>query len=103
LRSLVNFLTHPMELYYVLRSRLNGQFLVAHPSTDAQQNYVLVFKADYDALSYLNAHAANAQEQLATECLSASQLKANLSRWGFQGIGLVDDPMLPSIQFLELA
>lgn len=92
-----------MELYYVLRSRLNGQFLVAHPDASAQQSYILVFRADYEALSYLNTHAAKTQEHLATECLSASQLKANLNRWGFQGIGLVDDPILPAIQFLELA
>jgi hypothetical protein len=91
-----------MELYYVLRSRMNGQFLVAHPDVNPQQRYILVFKADYEAMSYLNAHAAKTQEQLATECLSASQLKANMDRWGFQGIGLVEDPLLPSIQFLEL-
>jgi hypothetical protein len=90
-----------MELYYVLRSRLNGQFLVAHPDPDSQQNYVLVFKADYEALSYLNTHAAIAQDQLAVECLTAPQLRTNLDRWGFQGIGLVQDPIIPSIQFLE--
>jgi hypothetical protein len=89
-----------MELYYVLRSRLNGQFLVAHPDPDAQQKYVLVFKADYEAMSYLSAHGATAQAQLAVECLSAAQLRINLDRWGFQGIGLVEDPILPSIQFL---
>jgi hypothetical protein len=92
-----------MELYYVLRSRLNGQFLVAHPNGPEDKSYVLVFKADYDALSYLNTHAAQSKEQLTTESLSASQLRANMDRWGFQGIGLVEDPILPGIQFLELA
>jgi hypothetical protein len=52
-------------------------------------------------MSYLSTHSAAAQAQLAVECLSAAQLRTNLDRWGFQGIGLVEDPILPSIQFLE--
>lgn len=93
------------QLYYLLRSRADGRYLAAHlPSPDSaspQTGFLLVFKADYDALSYLNTHAADLGDQFAIETVTPSSLKPLLSRWNFQGLGMVDDPRLPEIEFFN--
>lgn len=94
---------------YLLRSRADGSYLVAYPNGPAPASpdappptgYLLVFSADYDALSYLNTHSPEVADQFAVESLVASQLKPVLTRWGFQGIGMVSDPRLPQVEFLK--
>ncbi|MEY3827697.1 MAG: hypothetical protein RLZZ148_2517, partial [Cyanobacteriota bacterium] len=50
--------------------------------------------------SYLNTHAGGLAAEFSVESLSGSQLKAVLKRWGFQGIGVVNEPLEPRIKFL---
>jgi hypothetical protein len=88
------------QSYYLLRTKQDGRHLAAR---DEDKTYLLLFTADYDALSYLNAHAGEASDRFALETISATQLKAALSRWGFTGIGLVRDPLLPHIDFMNQA
>ncbi len=98
------------QTFYLIRSRADGQYLVARPQrkTDDGENrshpgYVLLFKEHFDALSYLNTHGAEVVEQFAVESMPGSQLGNLLNRWGFLGIGLVQDPLVPQIQFLQQA
>lgn len=96
------------QLYYLLRSRLDGSYLAAHPqgaspSRDNQPaaGFLLVFTADYDALSYLNAHAPDLGDKFAVETVTPTTLKPLLQRWGFQGLGMVQDPRVPQIEFFN--
>ncbi|QQE65942.1 hypothetical protein GFS31_26340 [Leptolyngbya sp. BL0902] len=92
------------QLYYLLRAQADGRYLVARPRTEdpAQSGgFLLVFKADYDALSYLNAHAPDLSEQFSVEAITPPNLKPLLSRWNFQGLGMVNDPRLPQIDFFN--
>jgi hypothetical protein len=59
-----------------------------------------LFKEHYDALSYLNTHAAGVSDRFSVESIPATQLKSIMQRWGFKGLGLVQDPLEPQIQFL---
>ncbi|PSF35702.1 hypothetical protein C7H19_15815 [Aphanothece hegewaldii CCALA 016] len=90
------------ETYYAIRSRHDGQYLVARiPNPDnTQSNYLLVFRENFDALTYLNKYAKDLAQQFSLESLSTTQLKGVLQRWGFKGIGLVEEPLEPKIQFL---
>jgi hypothetical protein len=91
------------ETHYLLRSRQDGQYLVARlrqGETETPANYVLLFQESYDALSYLNTHARDLAANFAVETLSGTQLKGLMQRWGFQGIGLVSEPLEPRVQFL---
>jgi hypothetical protein len=93
------------QLYYLLRSRADGRYLAArlrHPDpANPQTGFLLVFKADYDALSYLKAHAADLSDQFVVETVTPSRLKPILSRWNFQGLGMVQDPRPPEIEFFN--
>ena len=98
------------QLYYLLRARADGRYLAAHlrtpdpsPQTGPQTGFLLVFKADYDALSYLNAHAPDLSDQFAVETITPASLKPLLSRWDFQGLGMVQDPRPPDIEFFNRA
>jgi hypothetical protein len=91
------------ETHYLLRSRQDGQYLVARlrqGESETPANYVLLFQESYDALSYLNTHAKDLAANFAVETLSGTQLKGLMQRWGFQGIGLVSEPLEPRVQFL---
>ena len=91
--------------HYVIRSSKDGKYLVARITKEPEQtevSYLLLFKVDYEALSYINSHASEFRDRLSVESLSATQLKALLKRWSYQGIGLVEDPLLPKINFLEV-
>jgi hypothetical protein len=91
------------EIYYSIRSRQDGQYLVArlpNPDTATPANYLLVFRKDFEALTYLNTHAKNLADQFSLEALSTQQLKGVLQRWGFKGVGLVEEPLEPKIRFL---
>ena len=93
------------QYYYTLRSRLDGQYLVARLKSPDQENplaYLLVFKEDYDALSYLNTHAADFSDRFGVESVSNSQLKGMIQRWGFKGLGMVQDPLEPRMDFVTL-
>ncbi|PPS45372.1 hypothetical protein [Chroococcidiopsis sp. TS-821] len=90
------------QIYYLIRSRADGRYLVAHPqiATDAENGYLLMFREDFDALSYLNTHGADVADQFAVESVAGSQVKNLLQRWGFVGVGIVQDPLLPKVDFL---
>nr|WP_228035622.1 hypothetical protein [Oculatella sp. LEGE 06141] len=97
------------QLFYLIRSKTDGQYLVARPkakatSADAPPHadpgFLLMFKEHFDALSYLNTHGADVADRFAVESVSGSQLGKLLDRWGFSGVGIVQDPLLPQIEFL---
>ncbi|MEB3164740.1 MAG: hypothetical protein VKK80_16040 [Prochlorothrix sp.] len=88
--------------YYVLRSTQDGAYLSARP--DPQQpdrRYLLLFPENHEARSYLNTHAAEFRDRVAIESLGGPQLKAVLDRWGFVGVAQVQDPLVPTVQFLD--
>jgi hypothetical protein len=85
------------QFYYVVRSQTSGEYLVAHPSPDTADGFLLLFSADYDALSYINAHGRGAP--CAVEMLPATALPTTLKRWELQGIAIVQDPLIPRVEF----
>ena len=97
------------NIHYLLRSRQDGSYLVARPRFESDEEhppqvnsgYLIMFQEHADGLSYLNAHAPDLAVQFAVESVNQSQLKIIMDRWKFQGIGLVSDPLLPKIQFME--
>ena len=96
------------QIYYLLRSRVDGSYLAARsqgeetdPDAPPAKGYLLVFTADYDALSYLNAHSPDLADKFGVESLVASQLQNVLQRWGFQGVGIVEEPRQPQVSFFE--
>jgi hypothetical protein len=94
------------QIFYLVRSKTDGQYLVARakapsPDTPPDPGYLLMFKEHADALSYLNTHGAAVANRFAIESLPGSQLKNLLKRWGFIGVGMVQDPLLPRIEFLQ--
>jgi hypothetical protein len=61
-----------------------------------------MFHEHADALSYLNTHAANVAGRFGVESITGNQLKSLLQRWGFSGVGMVQDTLLPKIEFLSV-
>jgi hypothetical protein len=102
-----------MSNFYILRSKLDGKYLTARlrdseensneRSSALEKTYLLLFKADFEALTYVNTHAGDLSSRLGVEFLSSSQIKGLLQRWGYGGVGLVEDPLLPQIKFLSVA
>lgn len=91
-------------IHYLIRSKIDGQYLAARlPAEEGEKqlSYVLVFRENFEALSYLNTHAAELAHHFAVESANPNQLKGILQRWGYQGLGIVEDPLLPRIQFLR--
>ena len=88
------------QIFYLLRSRADGKYLSACPNPDTVASFLLIFREDYDALSYLNNHAADVANRFGVESISSPQIKKLLERWGFQGVGIVQDPLLPNVEFL---
>ena len=88
------------QVYYLIRSKTDGKYLAARPNEDGI-SYLLLFSEHFDALSYLNTHAGDLANRLGVESLAASQLDSVLKRWGFNGVGIVSDPLLPKIEFLN--
>ncbi|MEO0541110.1 MAG: hypothetical protein AAFZ80_09635 [Cyanobacteria bacterium P01_A01_bin.105] len=95
------------QTYYLLRSRRDGQYLAARARSadgtaeaQAAKGFLMLFSADYDALSYVNHHAAPMADQFSVEPMTGPQLKQLLARWGYDGIGLVKDPLTPTVEFL---
>lgn len=92
------------QIYYLILSRVDGRYLVAQPNADSSPpgaGYLLMFREHFDALSYLNTHGANVADRFAVESVPATQLKGLLQRWGFTGVGIVQDPLVPQIEFLS--
>ncbi len=93
------------EVHYLVRSKTDGQYLVARITPEGKENpdrYLLLFKEHFDALSYLNTHGSGVSDRFSIESISGTQLKGILQRWGFTGVGLVQDPLIPRIEFLSL-
>ena len=93
------------EIHYILRSRFDGQYVTArlkNTDNNGEINYLLLFKEDYEALSYVNTHAPDVAGRFAVESVTGTQLKNQLQRWGFAGVGLVQEPLEPKIQFLKI-
>lgn len=92
------------QIFYLVRSRADGQYLVARtkPKGDAPPDagYLLMFKEHADALSYLNTHGGEVAHRFSVEPIPGTQLKSVLQRWGFIGVGMVQDPLIPQIEFL---
>jgi len=92
--------------YYLLRSRSDGSYLAARPHADQPSEprqsvrYLLLFRQDYEALSYLNAHARDMTDRFAVESVTHHQIINILQRWDFTGIALVQDPLVPRVEFL---
>lgn len=92
------------QTYYLILARADGRYLVARPKVSpdsTQADYLLMFREDYDALSYLNTHGSDVADRFAVESVSGTQLKGLLDRWGFTGVGIVQDPLVPQIEFLN--
>jgi hypothetical protein len=93
-------------VYYLVRSQLNGQYLVAYPEAEFEsknpQGYLLVFSEHFDALSYVNTHAPDLANRCGVESIMPNQLKPLLQRWRYVGIGIVKDALLARIEFLTI-
>jgi hypothetical protein len=88
---------------YIIRSLQDGKYLVARIQVSEdlpESSYLLLFKENYDALSYINTHGRDLRDRLTVESISGNQLKGLMQRWGYTGIALVKDPLLPEIDFL---
>ena len=94
------------ESYYLIQSRRDGRHLAAHPpqssKTIQQPNagFLLLFREQSDALSYLNIHARDLASRFKVEKIRRDQLPNLLRRWRFHGVGIVNDPLVPQIEFL---
>ncbi|MBD1940569.1 MULTISPECIES: hypothetical protein [unclassified Microcoleus] len=89
------------QIHYLVRSKADGSYLAAHPNTSGGKGYLLMFQEHSDALSYLNTHGAGVADKFGVESITGSQLKGLLTRWGFAGVGIVKDPLLPTVDFLS--
>ena len=91
------------QIHFLILSRADGRYLVATSpgANSTKASYLLMFREHFDALSYLNTHAADVADRFAVESVSGTQLKGLLKRWGFNGVGIVQDPLVPQIEFLE--
>ncbi len=88
--------------YYLLRSTHDGQYLAAKPrNTEESKGFLMLFNADYEALSYVNHHAAEVANRFTVEPISGTQLKQMMDRWGYDGVGIVTDPLVPQVDFLK--
>ena len=94
--------------YYLLRSNSTGQYLVARPPVEgghpelATDPFLLLFIADFDALSYLNAHAKDYAPQFSVEYCDRTKIKSICDRWSYKGVGVVNDPLVPQVEFMSL-
>ena len=92
-----------LQINYLVRSKRDGKYLVARvpDESGAEASYLLVFQQDYDAMSYINAHGGEFSNRLMIESVSPMQLKSLMQRWGYSGLAIVTDPLLPNIQFVS--
>ncbi|MBL1209710.1 hypothetical protein [Geminocystis sp. GBBB08] len=92
------------EVFYLLRSKQDGKYLVANIENKIheKESFLFVFQENFDALGYINHHSPEYKDLFIVESLSFSQLKLLLSRWGFSGIGIVEDILIPKIKFCKI-
>lgn len=95
------------QTYYLVRSKMDGQYLTARDRSGATEasdrpvsTYLLMFKEHADALIYLNTHAADIADRFTVESVAGSQLSGVMNRWGYTGIGMVNDALIPRVEFL---
>jgi hypothetical protein len=94
-----------VQQWYVLRSRADGQYLVARLRPDPDQPphpYLILFSEHADALTYLNRQAPDLAPQFAVESLTQPQLPGLLKRWSYVGIAIVEDAWIPTLKFATL-
>jgi hypothetical protein len=92
------------QTYYLVRSRADGQYLVARlkqPPDTAGPGFILLFREHFEALTYLNTHAKELADRFTVESIPGSQLENLMKRWNFTGVGMVEDPILPKVEFLS--
>jgi hypothetical protein len=97
------------QAYYLIRSRADGSYLVAHPQKEEKANeqphsepsFLLLFREHFDALSYLNTHASGVADRFTVESIPGTQIDNLLKRWSFTGVGVVQDPLIPRVEFLS--
>ncbi len=98
------------QIFYLVRSKVDGSYLAAHPRPQnsseeddrpPSKGYLLLFREHADALSYLNTHGASVADRFGVESIPGSQLNGLMQRWGFQGLGMVQDPLIPRVEFLS--
>jgi len=58
-----------------------------------------MFREHFDALSYLNTHGSDLADRFGVNLFPAAASRGLLKRWGFTGVGIVQDPLLPKIGF----
>ena len=87
------------QVFYLLRSRADGKYISACPNPDAAVSYLLMFREDYDALSYLNAHAADVADRFGVESISGSQVKKLLERGDLTVWGVFKTRCYPILSF----
>ncbi|MDJ0555705.1 MAG: hypothetical protein QNJ68_14935 [Microcoleaceae cyanobacterium MO_207.B10] len=88
------------QIYYLLRSKVDGSYVSVNPDSDSTVKFLLLFQEDFDARSYLNTHAPDVADRFSVESIPPTQLKTILNRWSFQGIAVVKDPLLPNAVIL---
>jgi hypothetical protein len=92
-----------LQINYLIRSKQDGKYLVARmpEQSGIEASYLLVFQQDYDAMSYINTHGKEFSDHLSVETVSPTQLKGLKERWKYTGFAIVQDPLLPDIQFVS--
>lgn len=92
-----------LQINYLIRSKQDGKYLVARIPAESgiEASYLLVFQQDYDAMSYINTHGQEFSDRLTVETVSPPQLKKLKERWKYAGFGIVKDPLVPDIQFVN--
>ena len=91
------------QSYYLLQAKADGRYMTANPSPGQPQRYLLLFYEHSEALSYLNQHAADLANQFTVDSMTGSQIQPILKRWGFGGIALINDPLIPQIEFMTVS
>lgn len=91
------------DIYYLIRSKADGRYVSGRPNPDSAESYLLLFSEHFDALSYLNQHAAELANKFSVESISGSQIKQILQRWSLTGIGIIKDPLIPQIEFMSIS
>lgn len=94
------------QTYYLVRSKADGQYLVANVKPNGApeaiaQGFLLLFREHFEALTYLNTHGKDMADRFTVESIPGSQLESLMKRWNFTGIGIVQDPILPKVDFLS--
>ena len=92
-----------LQINYLIRSKHDGKYLVARMPAQSgiESSYLLVFQQDYDAMSYINTHGREFGDRLTVETASPLQLKGLMERWQYAGFGIVKDPLVPDIRFVN--